>query len=285
MLGEDIGYRRPGGVEICLDGDEFASTRANLCRLRSHAPHFEFQMLDGDALSELLPGLGPEVAGGSYSPADGHVNPLRLLRGLHHCFKVRGGRVETDNRVIAIEHRQSAFAVDTASTRYHGARLVLAAGLGTSQLAAMIGMRIPLRPERGQILVTERLRPFLSLPVSMVRQTDEGSVQLGASKENVAFDEGTRASVMNRIAARAVRVFPHLASARIIRAWGALRVMTPDTYPIYVQSQRHPGAFAAVCHSGVTLAAAHALHLAAAIADGRLPDALTAMDTGRFDHA
>ena len=90
---------------------------------------------------------------------------------------------------------------------------------------------------------------------------------------------------MSRIAARAVRMFPHLERARIVRAWGALRVMTPDSYPIYAQSQRCPGAFVAVCHSGVTLAAAHVLYLAAAIADGALPDALAPMHAGRFGHA
>jgi glycine/D-amino acid oxidase-like deaminating enzyme len=61
--------------------------------------------------------------------------------------------------------------------------------------------------------------------------------------------------------------------------------MTPDAYPIYAQSQSHPEAFAAVCHSGVTLAAAHALHLAAAIAEGALPAALAPMNADRFGHA
>ena len=285
ITGEDIGYRRPGGVEICLDADEFEETREAMIHLQSHARHFEFQMLDRQALSELLPGLGPSVAGGCYSLADGHVNPLGLLRSLHQCFTVKGGQIESGARVIAIERRDSSFAVTTTNARHQGRRLILAAGLGTETLAAMIGMKIPVRPERGQILVTERLQPFLSMPVSMVRQTVEGSVQLGASKENVGFDEGTQAPVMNGIAARAVRVFPHLARARVVRAWGALRVMTPDTYPIYSQSEQHPGAFAAVCHSGVTLAAAHALHLAPAIGEGMLPEQVAPMNAQRFDHA
>ncbi len=285
ITGEDIGYRRPGGAEVCIDAGELETTRAEMHRLQSHAPHFEYEMLDRKALSELLPGLGPEVAGGCYSPADGHVNPLLLLRGLHQCLTARGGRIETGSRVIAIQRRGSAFAVDTTGKRHHGARLVLAAGLGTRELAAMIDLEIPLRPERGQILVTERLRPFLSLPLARIRQTVEGSVQLGASNEDAGLDEGTRTSVMNRIAARAVRVFPHLERARVVRAWGALRIMTPDSYPIYAQSQRHPGAFAAVCHSGVTLAAAHVLHLAAGIAEGTLPEVLSPMNTRRFGRA
>jgi glycine/D-amino acid oxidase-like deaminating enzyme len=285
MTGDDIGYRRPGGIEVCIDEEEFEATRREMRRLKSHAQHFEYEMLDREALAGMLPGLGPRVTGGCYSPADGHANPLYLLRGLHQCLLAKGGRIETGGRVDAIQCSGSTFTVATAKARYHGARLVLAAGLGTEKLAAMIGMKIPVRPERGQILVTERLRPFLSFPVSKVRQTVEGGVQLGSSKEDVGFDEGTRLSIMHRIAARAVRMFPHLERARIVRAWGALRVMTPDTYPIYAQSPSYPGAFAAVCHSGVTLAAAHVLHLAAALAEGALPEALAPMNADRFGHA
>ncbi|MHA1165769.1 MAG: NAD(P)/FAD-dependent oxidoreductase [Alphaproteobacteria bacterium] len=285
ISGSDIGYHRPGGADICIDAGEFEAKRKMMRRLQSHAPDFDYEMLDRKAMTELLPGLGPDVAGGCYSPADGHVNPLYLLRGLHQGLRAKGGRIETGGRVIAIENPKTSFTVTTAKARYHGARLVIAAGLGTRDLAEMVGLNVPVRPVRGQILVTERLRPFLSMPVSKVRQTDEGSVQLGESREEVEFDEGTTTPVMNRIASRAVRMFPHLRQARVIRAWGALRVMTPDGYPIYAQSERHPGAFAAVCHSGVTLAAAHVLHLAGSIAEGKLPKKLAPMSPARFGHA
>jgi glycine/D-amino acid oxidase-like deaminating enzyme len=55
---------------------------------------------------------------------------------------------------------------------------------------------------------------------------------------------------------------------RVVRAWGALRVMSPDGHPIYDRSRTCPGASVVNCHSGVTLAAAHALVLPAWLADG-----------------
>jgi glycine/D-amino acid oxidase-like deaminating enzyme len=58
--------------------------------------------------------------------------------------------------------------------------------------------------------------------------------------------------------------------------------MSPDGFPIYEQSTRYPGAFAATCHSGVTLAGAHALALAPAILQGSLPDELSAFASRRF---
>ena len=88
--------------------------------------------------------------------------------------------------------------------------------------------------------------------------------------------------MLKKIADRNTRIFPALKEASIIRMWAALRVMSPDGFPIYEQSERFPGAFAATCHSGVTLAGAHALALAPAILDGVLPEALSAFSSGRF---
>jgi hydrogen cyanide synthase HcnC len=69
-----------------------------------------------------------------------------------------------------------------------------------------------------------------------------------------------------------------------VRTWAALRVMTPDGFPIYQQSVNAPGAFVATCHSGVTLAPVHALVVAPAIARGHLPaEQYGAFSPRRFD--
>ncbi len=152
-------------------------------------------------------------------------------------------------------------------------KLVIAAGLGSRKLAPMVGLDMPVSPLRGQIVVTERLRPLLDIATVNLRQTDEGSVLMGTSQEDVGFDNGTTLPVMRDIAASNLATFPILRDASVVRVWGALRVMSPDGFPIYEQSATHPGAFAATCHSGVTLAGAHALALAPAIMAGAPPGA------------
>ena len=94
----------------------------------------------------------------------------------------------------------------------------------------------------------------------------------------------TLPGIVTLIADRAARMFPRLAPLNIVRTWAALRVMTQDGFPIYDQSREHPGAFVATCHSGVTLAAAHALLLAPLIAAGSLPaDPFETFSSRRFD--
>jgi glycine/D-amino acid oxidase-like deaminating enzyme len=161
--------------------------------------------------------------------------------------------------------------------------VVLAAGLGNAGLAESMGKRFPVRPQRGQILVTQRTRRFLELPTATVRQTGEGTVMIGDSKEDAGFDTATTSPVTRALAARAVRCFPHLAQVPVVRTWGALRVLSPDGFPIYQTWPDLPGVFALGCHSGVTLAAVHTEVLAPAIAAGRLPKETAAFRAERFD--
>ena len=96
------------------------------------------------------------------------------------------------------------------------------------------------------------------------------------------MDDGTDSKVFNKIAQRAIRVFPKLKNAKVVRIWGALRIMAPDGYPIYQESESFPGVFCASCHSGVTLAASHVYKLASALSEGRLPNHLQPMNAKRF---
>ncbi len=59
-------------------------------------------------------------------------------------------------------------------------KLVIAAGNGTGRLARMVDMQIPVRPQKGEILVTERTRPYFPLASDLIQQTAEGSFLLGS---------------------------------------------------------------------------------------------------------
>ncbi len=284
--GTGLAYERNGGLVFCLSETDYENRRSQLHRLHNAAGgEQDWEMIDRARLERLLPGvaLGPDVVGASYGRSDGCCNPLRLLAVMQQSVQALGGEIVGGARVDAIQPGIGGFRVDTAAGTFAAPKIVLAAGLGTVDLARQVGLDVPLHPERGQILVTERCDPFLPLPCSGLRQTAEGTVMIGATKENVGFDSLTTGRAASRLAAKAARTIPRLGQARVVRQWAGLRVMTPDGFPIYAQSQDHPGAFVALCHSGVTLAAFHATELAAAIIAGSLPDNLTPFHQSRFD--
>jgi glycine/D-amino acid oxidase-like deaminating enzyme len=283
--GVAVGLEQPGGVQLCLGEEEFAARAAMMEQMRVESGNFgfDYRMLDRAELADMLPGLGPKVTGGSWTPYDGHVNSLYLLHALHKGFVERGG-VYIPNRTIDYAAAQpNDFRLGSGADEIAAPKIVLAAGLGNAALAPLFGLSAPVRPQRGQILVTERTERVWPVPIGSLRQTLEGSIMLGASEEEVGFDTGQRPEVMQVIARRAVESFPFIAGLQIVRAWAALRVMPPDGKPIYDESEKFRGAFTANCHSGVTLAGAHANVFAPMVAAGTLDPMMTPFSARRFD--
>lgn len=272
--GLDVRYENPGGFHLALSERELEFRAAQLARLHAQPdmPHYEYRMLDHAGVKAMLPEIGPEVAGGSFSLLDGHCNSLRLFRALNAGMQKRGATYLSDSLVDDIAFTQREFRLRTRLGEVRAGKVVLAAGIANARLGPMVGLDVAVRPQRGQLIVTEKTAPFLRYPVSTVRQTDEGGVMLGDSQEEAGLDASVGHSVIAVLADRAQRMFPRLGALNIVRTWAALRVMTRDGFPIYDQSTECPGAFVATCHSGVTLAAAHAQELAPLIARGNLPE-------------
>lgn len=283
--GLDLALQQPGGVHLCLSEKEFDDRATRMEQMRAEAGNFgfDYRMIRADELRDMLPGLGPSVVGASFTPYDGHASPLALLQALHRAFTEAGGAYIPNAKVTAATAAPHDFRVETPAGDFAAPRVVLAAGLGNAELAPLFGLNTPVRPQRGQVLVTERARTILPMPTTSIRQTGEGTIMLGDSMEEVGFDLRQSPPVMAEIARRATLSFPWIAELNIVRAWSALRVMAPDGLPVYDQSERFPGAFTANCHSGVTLAGAHARLLAPMIAAGALDPALAPFSARRFD--
>jgi glycine/D-amino acid oxidase-like deaminating enzyme len=278
-----LGYSRPGGISIALTDDALAGSVDTLRQLHARDARLTYDILDRQQLTERIPEIGQNVAGAVYSENDGHVSPLYTLRALFLAFERACGQYVPEAPVMSIERANGGFRVDTGKRTLEAGRVVLCAGLGNRELAPMVGLTAPVVPLRGQILVTERVRPFLKYPTLSVRQTAEGSILLGESAEDVGMNDGVTPEIVAHIARKAVTQFPLLKNVRVVRAWGALRVMTPDSMPVYEESATHPGAFIATCHSGVTLAAAHCEVLVAWLLGGQRPSLLDYFYAKRFD--
>lgn len=285
QTGIDPHYRNQGGFHLTLGEAEWNVRHQVMERLMAQpgTPSCGFEMMNHAQVKRLLPLIGPDVSGGSFTALDGDCNSLSLFRALNAGMQQLGVRYRSEAQVATLEHIGGEFRLQTPGGELRAAKVVLAAGNSNARLGTMIGLDVRVRPQRGQVIVTEKTAPFLPYPVSTVRQSDEGGVLIGDSREEETVPVvGT--PILSVMADRARRMFPLLGGLNVVRTWAALRVMTQDGFPIYEQSARCPGAFVATCHSGVTLASNHALVLAPLIAEGLLPAArFDVFGTGRFD--
>ncbi|WP_241133259.1 NAD(P)/FAD-dependent oxidoreductase [Achromobacter insuavis] len=283
--GVDVHLEQRGGLHALLS-DEEMEARATFMRTLLAQPgmaQYDWKMLDRHELADMVPGIGPEVRGATWTPVDGIANPLKLLRALHMSFAQRAVDYLPRCPAQQIRQRDGVFEVTTPTGTVRGRKLVLASGLSNKALGEQVGLAVPVRPQRGQIVVLERTRRLLETPLSTLRQTDEGTWLIGDSQEEAGYvDNQVGLPILGTLADRAVRTLPALREVRVVRSWAALRVMSRDGFPIYQQSETCPGAFVATCHSGVTLAAAHALKLAPMIVAGQLADDMALFSTRRF---
>ena len=285
QTGIDVRYRRPGGFHLALSEAELERRAMMLAAIEAQPgmPRFGAEILDPARLRTLLPEIGPEVAGASFSRMDGDCDSLRLLRALHAGILASGGTHLAGRRAMSIAARDGEFRISTAGGEIRAGRIVLAAGLDNARLGPMVGLDVPVRAQRGQLMVTERAERFLHYPLATLRQTEEGCVMIGDSREEGLEDVQTTTPVLAAMADRAQRMFPRIGRLNVVRAWAALRVMPRDGFPIYDQSRDAPGAFVASTHSGVTLAPNHALVLAPQIVRGELAsEGFRAFATARF---
>ena len=285
LSGIDVALDQSGGFEFFTDAEEMDEFAGMLAQQQAHVGNrFSHEVLSADDLRKQMDGIGDDVVGATFSQFDGHVNPLRFLRALRLSVLALGGTVKTDAHVAAVDPvAGGGFDLTLANGETLGAdKVLLCAGLGAMKLAAGLGFQTKIRPQRGELLITEKLGDRLPFISSTIRQVDEGGVQIGGTKADAGMDDSETLDVMAGLARHAVQVFPALADVRVVRAWGALRVMSPDGYPVYAQSREHPGAYLVTCHSGVTLASMHASVLTDWIENTSAAPDLEAFDEHRF---
>ncbi|MFD2249882.1 glycine/D-amino acid oxidase-like deaminating enzyme [Pseudochelatococcus lubricantis] len=283
VTGIDVRYRRPGGYHLCLSDAERDKRAAMVARIRPGQPHdARTVMLERDELKARLPFIGPSVVGGSYNPLDGDCNSLALFRALHEAYSVRSGDYRPGQAVRRLLRGKGVYGAETAEGTWWAPKVVIAAGLGLVDLGRQIGVGPVVHPQQGQIIVTERVKPFLDVPISQIRQTPDGTLLVGDNSGGETYETPTSLSVMHHLANRAVRMIPELSDIRIVRSWVALRVLSKDGAPVYQEAPDWPGVFFFTAHSSVTLAPMHVTELSRWVADGAIDEEARAFSTARF---
>ncbi|MGI9483742.1 MAG: NAD(P)/FAD-dependent oxidoreductase [Hyphomicrobiales bacterium] len=283
--GIELALSQEGGLHYHLSEESLASEAADYEALKKKLDGaYPYEVLGHNALKKEEPNIGPQVAGAILHHQDGHVNPLRLLRALAAGVRKYGVNLRVGHTVKDIAPRAGGFELTSSGGDVVRAeRVVLSAGLGAANLGPKLGFKAPVYPQRGHVMITEKLPPIMRRPSGTLRQVDEGGVQIGASKDEVGLDDRETMETTAQLAREAVEVFPALARAKLVRSWAALRIMSPDGLPIYQESESHPGAFLVTCHSGITLSAAHAKLLPHWLEKSSNAPELATFSEARFD--
>jgi len=265
-----IEYRCNGGMVVIETEEEFRAMGRYAEEQKETG--LEVALLDIAGARRMEPELSESLAGAAYSPLDGQVNPIALTHGFALAAKALGARIRTHTEVtgIRVEHGR-AIGVETDQGRFSAAVVVNAAGVYAPRLGEMAGITVPIRPRRGQLLVTEATRrmirgTFISARYIAakhnpelakgkgegisIEQTESGNLLLGSTREFAGFDWSTTVEGVRGIARRTMAVLPGLSGLNVIRSFAGLRPYTPDGLPILGPVEGVDGFVMAAGHEG-----------------------------------
>ncbi len=215
--------------------------------------------LDRAQLDEMLAGLGASVLSGGVVPGDGHVLGYEVVY-----------RFLTLSGVTLLRHT-AALGVETTGGRVTGVRteagtlpadtVIAAAGLGSRELLDLSDV---LLPRKGQMLVTDRLRPsgpvlpghIISASYLAAKRATQihdsqiglvidplmtGQLLIGGTREFDNSDRRTDADTISAILREAIDLYPPVATCRVIRTFSGIRTASRDGLPILGVSPLYDG--------------------------------------------
>lgn len=251
LVGDGGGFVPSGQIRVAEDDAQAKSLQARVARLAAMGYDHE-QWIGADELHRRMPALSRHCTGAIIVDGDGHADPQRTTKAFAAAVERRGVAVRVGWPVRRLVRDGAAFTVEGDKGHVEAPMLVNAAGAWGAGLAATLGDAVPLRATALQMLVTERLPPFVEPVVGSAwrklsfKQLASGQVVIGGGFEGTA-DLATGRSTLDHAAlaanvANARALFPEpLRQARILRAWAGIEGLVADGLPVIDKSPAHPG--------------------------------------------
>ena len=246
VLGAESGYRKTGYL-VGVGTENLGSLRANVAMQRSLG--IEVDLVGSDVAGQLWPTARlDEFAEFAYEPHGGYGDGYQTAMAFAVAARRGGAQVRQRSPVAAVElagERVSGVLLCDGS-RVAAPHVVLAAGPWSTRLAAAVGVDLPVRAQRAQILLVDPGRPVGPVPVfsdlvslQYVRTEGTASILLGDSDHSHpewSDPDGYRDRVSDNELAAAIPKFMHrfpgLDGAALSSSYAGCYDVTPDYNPV-----------------------------------------------------
>lgn len=288
-----IPYRRTGSLQVAVTPAEVRELENAAARLAAQG--VGASLLDAQTARAEEPHLSRHVIGALVVPLHGFVAAGALTRALAAAASRYGVQMIEGSRVRRIASAGGNLddlgnvIVETDRGLLRGSAVVLAAGSWSGQIEiAGLTHRVPVRPIRGQLVRLSwngpALRRVLWSDRCYVVPWDDGTLLVGATMEDVGFDERTTAEGVRGLIEAACELIPEAGAAGFLGARAGLRPASTDMRPIIGASRVVQNLMYATAHhrNGVLLAPLTAVLVADAMLDDRLDPALETVSPQRF---
>jgi glycine oxidase len=270
--GRTIEYARNGTLEVALGDDDVERLKSASSWLKKIGIQHEW--LDATDVRTLDPTVTESALAGLLVSPHGHVGVGSLIVALTQSARLSGAVFESPIEATEIEATRDHIAIRAGDRRYTADAVVVAAGTWSQRVRVKGAPQIPVRPIRGQLL---HLRWPSQLPGRVVWGPRcytvpwrDGSLLVGATVEDVGFDERSTVAGVHALTAAVAELLPSSGQASIEDVRVGLRPAMPDGLPAIGASAVDPRITIATGHyrNGILLAPLTADVVCRRIVDG-----------------
>jgi glycine/D-amino acid oxidase-like deaminating enzyme len=228
--------------------------------LRRREQGFSAEVLSRDEALAREPTLHRDVCAAALYSCDRAVNGARLVAALRAAAERRGVEFRTNAPLTAVETVSGkVLSIEAGGERFAPGCLVVAAGVWSSEIGGFLRVKIPVRPDRGEMLAVRSATP----PRHVVLWDDAylvpragGEVLIGGTSTRGAWEKTVSAGSLALMIRRAARMAPELAEATLLRTWAGLRPLSALRRPIIAPLRGYSNVVVATGHhrAGILLA-------------------------------
>ncbi|WP_170764664.1 FAD-dependent oxidoreductase [Ruegeria lacuscaerulensis] len=255
------------------------------------------EILDRQQIKELVPSLNLDIEGrpilkGLWHPDAATARHDAVAWGYAIRACDRGVELHQKTQVTGLTvDRNKVTEVQTNRGNVSAGAVVQCVAGHSSVVAAMAGLRLPIRSFPLQAMVTHPVKPFLNPMVSStalhcyISQSARGELVIGGGSDPYElYNTRSTLDMKESLAASALEMFPFIGDLKILRQWAGITDMTPDYSPVMGRSPLDNYWLDAGWGTwGFKSTPASGFYLAQAMAEDRVPEMIQPFRLDRFD--
>jgi glycine oxidase len=282
-------YERPGSLRVVRDSKHIANLRK---RMQAWQPlGLQMQWFTGEEARQREPLLSPDICAAVYAPEESQIKAPHVVKAFSVAAAKRGAVLRDHSEITGVQRNHARVTgVYTSEGETIGCEhLVVATGAWATRSGVWLNVKIPVSPQRGQILSLRQpalpLRHIIFGEAVYLASKSGNTLLVGATKEEVGFDKQLTAGGVAWLLNTAVRLAPSLENSAIDQMWAGLRPRTPDNQPILGPAPGWENVTLAIGHgsTGILLSAITGKAIAELVVEGKAPEVILPFSMERFE--
>ena len=289
--GVHLAYEQSGSLRVARNPNNVDNLRK---RMNAWQPlGIEMQWLTGDEARQREALLAPDISAAIYAPEEAQVKAPHVVKAFARAAVNLGVKLHAYHNVIGMDFQKNKITRVYTDQELEIAceHVIVATGAWTRDLERLLDISLPVEPQRGQILAlrqpSQPLKHIIFGEAIYLAPKNNGTIVVGATKEEVGFVKHVTAGGIGWLLSTAVRLLPGLEGAAIDQMWTGLRPKTSDNLPILGNAPSLENVTLAVGHGsiGIMSSAITGNSIAELVVTGRVPEIIVPFSMERFGEA